>query len=113
MSYLSLSLTHTFSLSLSVSISVCLCLYLCLSVCLSFSLSHTHARAHPHTPPNVHPNCTQEPGWEQENQLRVALACMLISNGAYVDVPDFSGRSPLTYGVPAVKEGVDKFMKHK
>ncbi|KAK7093339.1 hypothetical protein V1264_007113 [Littorina saxatilis] len=50
------------------------------------------------------------PQSEQEKQVRVALACLLISNGAYVDVEDFGGRDPLSHGDPDVIEGVKSFM---
>ena len=56
---------------------------------------------------------TQSEDGEQECQLRVAIACMLIGNGAYVDVENRKGRNPLLYGVPPVNEGVKRFIKHK
>ncbi|XP_070206797.1 E3 ubiquitin-protein ligase MIB2-like [Littorina saxatilis] len=56
-------------------------------------------------------NIESEAG-RQECQLRVAIACMLISNGAYVDVENRKGRNPLSYGVHPVREGVRRFVEH-
>ncbi|XP_070208056.1 uncharacterized protein [Littorina saxatilis] len=47
----------------------------------------------------------------QECQLRVAIACMLIRNGAYVDIENKKGRNPLSYGATSVKEEVRRFIK--
>ncbi|KAK7093326.1 E3 ubiquitin-protein ligase MIB2-like isoform X2 [Littorina saxatilis] len=47
----------------------------------------------------------------QECQLRVAIACMLISNGAYVDIENRKGRNPLSYGVTPVQEEVRRFVE--
>jgi len=55
----------------------------------------------------------QSEAGKQECQLRLAIACMLIRNGAYVDVENRKGRNPLLYGVPPVNEGVKRFIKHK
>ena len=57
--------------------------------------------------------CFQSEAGKQECQLRVVIACMLIRNGAYVDVENRKGRNPLLYGVPPVNEGVKRFIKHK
>ncbi|KAK7093227.1 hypothetical protein V1264_007017 [Littorina saxatilis] len=51
------------------------------------------------------------PQSDQEIQVRVALACLLVSNGAYVDVEDSEGRTPLTYGDPVLREGVESFIR--
>ncbi|XP_070206650.1 E3 ubiquitin-protein ligase MIB2-like [Littorina saxatilis] len=50
------------------------------------------------------------PEGQQENQVRVALASLLVSNGALVDAPDLAGRDPFSYGLSAIKEGVNAFM---
>ncbi|KAK7093237.1 E3 ubiquitin-protein ligase MIB2-like [Littorina saxatilis] len=47
---------------------------------------------------------------DQEIQLRVALACLLVSNGALVDAEDFERRGPLAKGHPAIREGVESFI---
>ncbi|XP_070182676.1 E3 ubiquitin-protein ligase MIB2-like isoform X2 [Littorina saxatilis] len=51
------------------------------------------------------------PEGQQENQVRVALASLLVSNGALVDAPDLAGRDPFSYGLAAIREGVRAFMK--
>ncbi|KAK7093341.1 E3 ubiquitin-protein ligase MIB2-like [Littorina saxatilis] len=48
---------------------------------------------------------------DQEIQVRVALACLLVSNGALVDIKDSEGRTPLSCGVPALREGVESFIR--
>ncbi|XP_025102247.1 E3 ubiquitin-protein ligase MIB1-like isoform X2 [Pomacea canaliculata] len=49
---------------------------------------------------------------EVEITCRVQLSNMLISAGAFVDARDQQGRTPLTYGHPAVREGVKMFIKN-
>ena len=41
---------------------------------------------------------------------RTRLACLLISNGAHVDVVDRAGMSPLQYGHTQVKDNVRRFL---
>lgn len=48
-----------------------------------------------------------------ENEIRVAIACMLIRMGAYCDVRNDSGRGPLTYGCSSMQEAVKEFMVSK
>ncbi|KAK7093204.1 serine-rich adhesin for platelets-like [Littorina saxatilis] len=51
------------------------------------------------------------PQSDQEIQVRVALACLLVSNGALVDAEDWKGRTPLACGDPVLREGVESFIR--
>lgn len=45
--------------------------------------------------------------------MRVALACLLVSNGALVDAENLEGRGPLAAGDPAIRVGVESFITEK
>ncbi|KAK7093296.1 E3 ubiquitin-protein ligase MIB2-like isoform X2 [Littorina saxatilis] len=59
-----------------------------------------------------HKTNIETPEGQQECQIRIAIACMLISNGACIDVENNKGRNALTYGLAPVKEGVRRFLEH-
>ena len=50
---------------------------------------------------------------EKDVQKRIRAACLLITNGAFVDAENKKGRPPTTYGLPEVQIAIAQFMEQK
>ena len=50
---------------------------------------------------------------ERAVQARIRAACLLITNGAFVDAENKAGRPPTTYGPSEVQIGVAQFIDQK
>lgn len=55
----------------------------------------------------------QSESTRREYHARVAIGCMLISKGAYVDTKSKKGFDPFQFGLFELRESVKMFMKHK
>lgn len=57
--------------------------------------------------------CLQEFHDDPILRTRTQIACLLITNGAFVDVEDNMGRPPTRYGLQEVRAAVQHFMDAK